>query len=150
MREPTKSSADPLRLNEAAVKIRYLSSMNTIQEGVQMVTEFFDMVMKAIPGKNAAADDILPVVCDGMSRCARLSSQVVSSFQYLADVWPTEGLDEKVTYVLVTCSIAATHFASGTTENQRLPEMQTTRKIDVDPQQTKDTIEMLESLLQDV
>jgi hypothetical protein len=77
-----------------------------------------------------------------MQRCTALSSRLVSSFQYLADVWPTEGLDERTTYILVTCSIAASHFASGKVPAS-VPALGA-HTIDV---QTEETIRQLEDLL---
>jgi hypothetical protein len=119
--------------------------MPSTHAGIEKVRKFFTGVMEALPDKNAAADDILPAVCDGMQRCTQLAPKLVSSFQYLADIWPQEGLDEKTTYILVTCSIAASHFASG-----QVPASVPTlgaHTIDVNTQTTDETIRQLEDLL---
>lgn len=106
------SIGDPKKLDMAARHLRFLHTINTIEMGIRLVTNFFDGVLSSLPDANAAADDILPAVCDGLTRCPQVSSHIVSSFQYLAEVWPTDGLDQRTTYILVTCSIAASHFAS--------------------------------------
>jgi hypothetical protein len=83
-----------------------------------------------------------------MQKCTALSSKLVSSFQYLAEVWPQEGLDERTTYILVTCSIAASHFASGQVPAS-VPALGA-HTITVQAQQTEDTIRQLEDLLQNM
>ncbi|KAH0795222.1 hypothetical protein GPJ56_000898 [Histomonas meleagridis] len=113
VREPVSSIGDPVKLDKAATHLRNLHQMKNVESGIKMVTDFFDGVMASLPDANAAADDILPAVCDGMSRYGKNSSYLVSSFQYLAEIWQSDGLDQKITYILVTCSIAASHFASG-------------------------------------
>jgi hypothetical protein len=73
---------------------------------------FFDAMVAALPGVEVAADDILPAICLAMTRDVGFGSHVVSFFNYLTEIWPSSGMDERVTYILVTCSIAAQHLAS--------------------------------------
>ncbi|KAH0785727.1 hypothetical protein GPJ56_010289 [Histomonas meleagridis] len=143
IRTPTQSKGDPSKLNEAASSLRFLYTMKSVDSGLKMLVDFFEGVLKSLPDGEASADDILPAVCDGMARCVKLSSHIVSSFQYLADIWQSEGLDQKITYMLVTCSIGASHLAEG-------PEKPSAPKIDESQKQTEDTIEMLESILNDI
>jgi hypothetical protein len=138
------SIGDPGRLLAASAHLKTLHHMTSVVKGIAMVKRFFDVVMGALPDKNAAADDILPAVCEGIRSCTQLSSHIVSSFQYLADIWPVDGLDERTTYILVTCSIAASHFAAGPQEQPKVPLLGAHR-IEVDA--TADSIEMLESVL---
>ena len=79
--------------------------MSLMAKGIQQVTKFSESVIDALPGKNAAADNILPFLLT-----------LFSSFQYLAEVWPQEGLSEKTTYILAIYSSAALYFASGIIE----------------------------------
>lgn len=142
--EKHASKANPDKLDEAASHLNPLKYMDSVWDGIQQITAFFDGVIAALGDKNAAADDILPAVCDGLSRCKPLASHLVSSFQYLADVWPCEGLEERTTYVLTTCAIAASHFACGPTQTKE--SNSSPRNVDVDGK-TAETIEMLEMLL---
>jgi hypothetical protein len=113
------------------------------------VRKFFDAVVRSLPGQEVAADDILPAICVAMAQDASLGSHVVSFFQYLADLWPSTGLDEQLSYVLVTCSIAATHLSHlknkppPVVEPEVLPAE--TEEMAV---QREDTIGMLENLLE--
>ena len=155
VRHQAPSKANSEQLDIASDYLKNLQNMSSIAEGIQMVSKFFEGVVAALPGKNAAADDILPAVCDGMSRCRPLSTHLVSSFQYLAEVWPQEGLSEKTTYILVTCSIAASHFGSGMVdddesnqENQNENSSSRRRRMQNDIQAPVDeTIQMLEDYL---
>ena len=147
IRKKVHSIGDPKKLDMSARHLRFLHTINSVEMGIKMVTDFFDGVLSSLPDANAAADDILPAVCDGMTRCAQISSHIVSSFQYLAEVWPTEGLDQRTTYILVTCSIAASHFAS---ETPKEPIEKPIHQIKVDKKQTEETIGLLEDLLSDI
>ena len=40
--------------------------MSSMAKRIQQVTKFSESVIDALPGKNAAADNILPVVCVGI------------------------------------------------------------------------------------
>lgn len=142
--DPVNSIGDPAKLNEAAQYLKNLNFMNSVHYGISMITKFFNCVLESLPDKNAAADDILPAVCDGISRCTQLSSHIASTFQYLAEVWPSEGLDERTTYILVTCSIAASHFASGPSKKVEVPELKAHTIV---VQKTTETINLLEDLL---
>lgn len=142
--DPVNSIGDPAKLNEAAQYLKNLNFMNSVHYGITMITKFFNCVLESLPDKNAAADDILPAVCDGISRCTQLSSHIASTFQYLAEVWPSEGLDERTTYILVTCSIAASHFASGPSKKVEVPELKAHTIV---VQKTTETINLLEDLL---
>ncbi|EAY11360.1 hypothetical protein TVAG_379420 [Trichomonas vaginalis G3] len=110
------SKARPELIDKAGDYIRNLHNSPNIAESISSVTKFFESVVNALPDKNAAADDILPAVCDGISHGRSLSSYIVSTFTYLSEIWPQEGLSERITYILVTCSIAASHFANGVDE----------------------------------
>ncbi|KAK8860336.1 hypothetical protein M9Y10_012000 [Tritrichomonas musculus] len=136
-------------LRKAAGFISKLYKMPTVSDGIRMVTEFFEQVLSSLPDKNAAADDILPAVCDGLKFCSgEMSEKIVSTFQYLSDIWSMEGLDEKTTYIIVTCSIASTHFSSAEKNMPNISKWQ--RTIEVDRKLEGDSIEMIEKFLQEL
>jgi len=138
------SIGSPEILDKAATYIRNLHHMKSVYEGIEMVKQFFECAVSSIPGNQAAADDILPAICDGLGRCAQISSHIASSFQYLVDLWP-QGLSERTTYIIITCSIAASHFASG--NEQKAPPKPKEHVIVVNKKQTEETINLLESFL---
>ncbi|OHT11184.1 hypothetical protein TRFO_01110 [Tritrichomonas foetus] len=149
IKEYQKSLGDSSKLTVAASHLKDLHNMQSVSAGISMVTQFFEGVLASLPDKNAAADDILPAVCDGMTRCPQFTTHIVSSFQYLADIWSMEGLDERTTYILVTCSIAASHFASGS-HNKNLPNnirLQHTLEVD---KSNVDSIELIEKFLNEL
>lgn len=140
-----RSVADLEKLTEAALHLNGLSQMTSAAHGVRMVKEFFEGVMNALPNsQSAAADDILPAVCEGISLSTQLTTHIASTFQYLADIWPSEGLDQKTTYMIITCAIAASHFTYSQPQ-QELP-VPKTMTIQVD-QQTEGMIQQLEDIL---
>ena len=146
MKEPHESLGDPEKLNLAAECLDSLEYMSSVYSGIDMVKKFFDGVLKSLPEKNAAADDILPAVCDGMCRVSR-GQRLASALQYLADVWPPEGLEEKVTYVLTTCAIAASHLAMGRRE-RKAPVVEKKPAPAPVPTQDSETIQIIEELLE--
>jgi hypothetical protein len=83
-----------------------------------------------------------------MTRDVSFGSHVVSFFNYLTEIWPPVGMDERVTYILVTCSIAAQHLAS-MPSNESAPK--STRKVDDAPPRRSSgadrTVDLLEDLL---
>ena len=144
VRRHPKSKASTDLLRSAGEHLREFTRMSSVADGIKMITKFFEGVVSALPDKNAAADDILPAVCDGISRCRYISQHVVSSFQYIAEIWPQEGLSEKTTYILVTCSIAAYHFASGIEDEGAEEDSQ---DDEPEPILYDETIQMLEDYL---
>ena len=124
--------------------------MGSVADGISMITKFFEGVISALPDKNAAADDILPAVCDGISRCRTITSHVVSPFQYLAEIWPQEGLSERITYMLVTCSIAASHFASGVIEGSEPNRKEDHEKKKEPKFQIDETIRIVEDYIDSI
>ena len=78
IRYQAPTAADSTALNRAAENLNNLDNMGSVADGISMITKFFEGVISALPDKNAAADDILPAVCDGISRCRTITSHVVS------------------------------------------------------------------------
>ena len=147
--EKDSSVGDKDCLIKAAAHISDLYRMPSVSEGIKMVTEFFEIVLSSLPDKNAAADDILPAVCDGLKFCSgEMSEHIVSTFQYLSDIWSMEGLDEKTTYIIVTCSIASSHFSS--TEKNMPSVSKWKRTIAVDKKLEEDSIEMIDKFLREL
>lgn len=137
-------------LKDAALHLKDLDTMPSVWEGIKMVTRFFNGVLSSLPDKNAAADDILPAVCNGIAcMTGSISKRVVSTFQYLADIWSMEGLEERTTYILVTCSIASSHFASAEKKNL-LNKLNLHHTIDVRKTQEPDTIQLIEDFLKEL
>jgi hypothetical protein len=106
-----------IKINEAKMEgaVRHLHNILHLPNPVAIIhvlEVFFDAMVAALPGVEVAADDILPAICLAMTRDVGFGSHVVSFFNYLTEIWPSSGMDERVTYILVTCSIAAQHLAS--------------------------------------
>jgi hypothetical protein len=131
------------------VALNYLKSgilhMPTTVDAIICVTKFFDGVIAAMkaPGNEIAADDLLPAIILAMGQDSGFCSHAFSFFQYLVDIWPQAGLDDRVTYVLVTCSIAATHLA----RMEERPALPTPMEIAAEEEKNAETIELLEDLL---
>lgn len=163
--ENTRNNTDNLDINstrlkeeemEEAVKfLRNVLHLPSPAEMIECITKFFDHVVAALAGVEVAADDILPAICFAMTKDVGFGSHVVSFFNYLTDIWPTVGLDEKVTYILITCSIAASHLSTKRTPQQSPQISQVSPNGNaslkpapvVDHKQTEDTINLLEDLL---
>ena len=128
-------------------------------EAIACIVKFFDGVVAALAVSNAevAADDILPGICMAMTKDLSFGSHVMSFFQYLAEIWPPTGLDERTSYILTTCAIAASHLAMGPQESRTEEHHASPSGPDCpapDPSQqhqmetkTNETIGMLENLL---
>jgi hypothetical protein len=135
------------------VAVNYLKNilhMPTPYDAMRCVGKFFDAVVCSLPGNEIAADDILPAICMAMAQDPSFGSHVVSFFQYLVDLWPSTGMDEKLSYVLITCSIAATHLSHLKKEQlikEKPPEPPVDDETDEMLAQRDDTIGMLENLL---
>lgn len=112
VQNPFPSTGNPDILSNASNFLTKFHLMTSVAEGISMIESFVKMVISSLPSKNPAADEILPAVCDGISRCIPLASHIVSTFTYLSDVWPEYGLEEKIGYEITTCAIAASHFVS--------------------------------------
>ena len=134
------TKADETKMQEAAGFLRNILHLKSPADQIKQVTHFFDAVVASLPGVDVAADDILPAICAAMTLDYGFASHVVSLFTYLADIWPSQGLDERTNYILCTCSIAASHLAVPPPEK---------KKEDLPPpvDQTQDTINALEDLL---
>lgn len=142
---------------DAAVNIlKNIMNLPTPGDCVYLLSHFFDAVVKSFKGKEVAADDILPAICQAMTHDPGFGSHCVSFLTYLADVWPQTGLDEKASYVLVTCSIAAAHLGTPMDDiPETKPEPQPVqdsqpknRPLNKDEEQVTDsTIDMLNDLL---
>ena len=129
----------------AVIRLHGILHMPTPADSIACVVKFFDDVVRALPGNEIAADDILPAICMAMAKDLSFASHVMSFFQYLVDVWPSSGLDERTTYILTTCAIAASHLAMGVSpEPTPLPPDPEKEKMKA---QTDATIDMLENLL---
>lgn len=145
-------------MEEAVKHLRNVLHLPSPAEMIDCITKFFDLVVAALPGVEVAADDILPAICFAMTKDVGFGSHVVSFFNYLTDIWPAVGLDEKVTYILITCSIAASHLStkhdtpppSPNSSNIASPTdavPNSNRPPVVDHKQTEETINLIEDLL---
>jgi hypothetical protein len=112
---------------------------------IESLVVFFDGMVAALPGVEVAADDILPAICLAMTRDVGFGSHVVSFFNYLSEIWPPVGMDERVTYILVTCAIAAQHLASSQGQAEAVVQRQPQKA-----RQNDKTVDMLEDLLKDI
>jgi hypothetical protein len=102
-------------------------------------------MVAALPGIEVAADDILPAICLAMTRDLGFGSHVVSLFNYLTEIWPSVGMDDRTTYILVTCSIAAQHLATVQSRPEP-PKPQAVAQPGMS-EKTEETIGLLEDLL---
>jgi arsenate reductase-like glutaredoxin family protein len=149
LRERPQLNVDQEKMEIAIAPLRSIVSMPTASDAILCVVKFFDDVVKAIPGPEIAADDILPAMCMAMAADLSLKSQAVSFFQYCMDIWPTTGMSERITYCLVTCSIAASHLGMGPMPVAPSPAPVAAPVIDMEvKKKTEETIDMLEDLLQ--
>jgi hypothetical protein len=129
--------------------------MPTAVDAIVCVTKFFNGVVTALAAHSdeVAADDLLPAIVMAMSMDSGFCSHAYSFFQYLVDIWPPMGIDESITYKLVTCSIAASHLASGQPRGRK-QQPEEAPQPEEDPvddaqraRQTEETIDMLQGLL---
>ena len=141
---------DQEKMEEGVRHLRSILHLKNPMDMINCLVLFFDEIVAALPGVDVAADDILPAICLAMTRDLGFGSHVVSFFNYLTEIWPATGMDERVTYILVTCSIAAQHLAT-MKENDRaipvsksLPAMPEVHQME---EKTEETIELLEDLL---
>ena len=137
----TATKADMNKMQEAAGFLRSILHLRSPAAQIKQVTHFFDAVVASLPGVDVAADDILPAICAAMTLDIGFASHVVSFFTYLAEIWPSQGLDERTNYILITCSIAASHLAVPP------PQPKKEEKPQISAQQTQETIDALEDLL---
>ena len=141
---------DQEKMEEGVRHLRSILHLKNPMDMINCLVLFFDEIVAALPGVDVAADDILPAICLAMTRDLGFGSHVVSFFNYLTEIWPATGMDERITYILVTCSIAAQHLAT-MKENDRaipasksLPAMPEVHQME---EKTEETIELLEDLL---
>jgi hypothetical protein len=140
----------PQKPNEAVelalLHLKSILHMPTAYDSIRCVVKFFEGIVSSLPGQEIAADDILPAICAAMAQDLGFGSHVVSFFQYLVDLWPSTGLDEKISYILITCSIAATHLSTlKKAEKPKEPEVPV--ESPEMAAQREETIDMLENLL---
>ena len=140
---------DQEKMEKAVRHLRNILHMKNPMDMIGCLVRFFDDIVAALPGVEVAADDILPAICLAMTRDLGFGSHVVSFFNYLTEIWPATGMDERVTYILVTCSIAAQHLATINQDrslqvSKSLPVMPEMQKLE---EKTEQTIELLEDLL---
>ena len=149
MRNRQQVECNMEQMEIAVIRLHGILHMPSPADSIACVVKFFDDVVRALPGNEIAADDILPAICMAMAKDLSFASHVMSFFQYLVDVWPSSGLDERTTYILTTCAIAASHLAMGVSPG---PEPTPTAPPP-DPEKEKmkaqadATIDMLENLL---
>ena len=134
------TKADQTKMKEAAGFLRNILHLKSPADQIKQVIHFFDAVVASLPGVDVAADDILPAICAAMTLDYGFASHVVSLFTYLAEIWPSQGLDERTNYILCTCSIAASHLAIPPPEKKK-------EELPAPVDQTQDTINALEDLL---
>lgn len=142
------------RIEIAVQLLKNILHLPTPGDCVMSLMNFFDAVVKSFDGKDVAADDILPAICLAMSHDTSFGSHCVSFLTYLVEIWPQVGLEEKASYVLVTCSIAATHLgmpmADPSPEETMPKEPEAPPKRELTEEEihvTGDTIDMLNNLL---
>jgi hypothetical protein len=142
---PISIKIDVAKMEEAVKQLHNILHLPNPVAIIRCLEVFFDAMVAALPGVEVAADDILPAICLAMTRDVGFGSHVVSFFNYLTEIWPSSGMDERVTYILVTCSIAAQHLAS-IKETEIVPERP---KVAVDGQANAadPTIGLLQDLL---
>jgi hypothetical protein len=128
-------------MEQAVRKLHPILHLHSPMDMIRSLVQFFDIMVDALPGRDVAADDILPAICLAMTRDPAFGSHVVSFFSYLTDIWPQTGLDDKITYILVTCSIASQHLAMNGGQEEAGHSASVVRE------KTDETIGMLEDLL---
>ncbi|KAH0794454.1 hypothetical protein GPJ56_001479 [Histomonas meleagridis] len=119
---------------------------------IQALVRFYNAVVDSLADKEVGADDILPAICCAMAQDISFGSHCVSFLNYLADIWPKSGLYDEITYVLITCSSAATHLAYYKPPEHPAPappQPSATAPPKKDDATSK-TIEMLEDLLNSI
>lgn len=148
---PKVDNIDSEKMQVAVMKLHNILHMPTPADIIACVTQFFDAVVAALPGVEIAADDILPAICAAMTQDVGFGSHVVSFFNYLSDIWPAVGLDERTSYILITCSIAASHLSMQSKPDEQQEDQAQFQPPPegppVDTKQTEETIDLLENLL---
>jgi hypothetical protein len=143
--QSTSLKIDPAKMDLAVRELHGLLHRPNPAEIIEHLVLFFDAMVAALPGVEVAADDILPAICLAMTRDLGFGSHVVSLFNYLTEIWPSAGMDDRTTYILVTCSIAAQHLATVQAKPEPpKPAMVAAPRLS---ERTEETIELLEDLL---
>lgn len=106
-----RSNYSDSKMYPAVERLKNILHSETPLDAIDKLSNFYNDVVAALPGVEIAADDILPAICMAMGKDSNLSTHIVSFFAYLCDIWPEDGLDESTSYILTTCSIAATHLS---------------------------------------
>ncbi|OHT12546.1 hypothetical protein TRFO_17598 [Tritrichomonas foetus] len=116
---------------------------------ISCLVRFFDAVVKSLKSAEVAADDILPAICQAMTHDPGFGSHCVSFLTYLSEIWPAQGLDDKTSYVLITCSVAATHLGTprGDDDPPRQAPPPQPQISEEEKKVTGDTIDMLNEML---
>ena len=151
MRNRRPVECDTEKMELAIMRLHGILHLPTPADSILCVVKFFDDVVRALPGDDVAADDILPAICMAMAKDLAFASHVMSFFQYLVDIWPSSGVDERTTYILTTCAIAASHLSMGLSPTASLDRVPAIPPVDPEQQKMKEqanaTIGMLEDLL---
>lgn len=149
----SQSKADKEKMASAAKYLHGILHLKSPCDQIVRVSQFFEAVVSSLPGTDVAADDILPAICSAMTLDYSFASHVVSFFTYLSEIWPSSGLDEKLSYILITCSIASAHISKPPPkEDIEVPKAapaQQAAPVPKDGRKSTDqeTISMLEDLL---
>ena len=130
---------------EASIHIiKNILHLTTPGDCIQTLVKFFDAVVKSLNSNEVAADDILPAICQAMTCDPGFGSHCVSFLTYLADIWPATGLDDRTSYVLITCSVAVTHLSMPRADE---PKNEPPKVSQEGQQVTDNTIDMLNEML---
>lgn len=144
------SKVDKSKMQDVALPLHNILHLKSPCDQIVQVANFFNAVVACLPGTEIAADDILPAICYAMTLDLSFASHVVSFFAYLSEIWPSTGLDEKYSYILVTCSIASQHISNPPPEEPVVVTKQPSPTSSPDPKRTatdQETIAMLEDLI---
>lgn len=129
--------------NEVSIQsLKNVLHMSSPCEAIECVCKFFNSVVSKFDGDEIAADDILPAICNAIAHNDFFGTHCVSFLTYLNEIYPDSGINEKTKYILTTCEIAASHLAmfDPQKDNEKI------KKNNIE-QKTKETIELLEDLL---
>ncbi|OHT04772.1 hypothetical protein TRFO_06218 [Tritrichomonas foetus] len=138
-----------IKNDEITVAVQLLKNvlhMPTPGDCISCLVKFFDAVVNSLKSDEVAADDILPAICQAMTHDPSFGSHCVSFLTYLSEIWPGQGLDERTSYILITCSIAATHLGTQRNDSSEKKAEQNDN-FEVGQKVTGDTIDMLNEML---
>ena len=102
----TSRHTRPPHLNFPSFANIFSEGLSTV-ELVNRVCLFFDELVDRVNDDHMGADKLLDILTESMAWNGRSIGQHISVFAFLDMIWPPNGLDDRIEYILTTCASAA-------------------------------------------